>query len=294
MIFFSTGRLGIFGVGYSDLTPGLQGQLPGLIPMALLLGKFAATVFSYGSGGCGGIFAPSLFLGAMTGCVVQEAALSLGVPMSPDDRLLLEVVGMSASLGAVVRAPFTSILIVFEMTREFSLVPSLLVGGILSQALSRFLLPHGFYEQVLADDGVVLNTVMPPRDFREWQNYPVSAIANFQPIVLAGLTPGDLGEALEKHPFERFLYQRDGEPPTVILRIEMEEVLAGKKAAPNFYAVSGCLRSDPISEVQDKLVASGRGIVAILDREHGAVVGLLTLHDILRAQQNLAAQNAAG
>ncbi len=150
LVFFSSGRLGIFGIGYPDLTAGLDGELSGLVTVLLLLGKFTGTVFSYGSGGCGGVFAPSLFLGAMSGCLVQQGALAAGVPLGPDDRLLLEVVGMSASLGAVVRAPFTSILIVFEMTREFSLVPSLLVGGILSQALSRWILPHGFYEQVLA------------------------------------------------------------------------------------------------------------------------------------------------
>jgi CBS domain containing-hemolysin-like protein len=46
--------------------------------------------------------------------------------------------------------------------------------------------------------------------------------------------------------------------------------------------------------VQDELVASGHGIVAILDREDGAVEGLVTLHDILRAQQNLAAQHVQG
>jgi CIC family chloride channel protein len=294
IIFFSTGRLGIFGIGYPDLTAGLNGQLFGLVPVLLLLGKFTATVLSYGSGGCGGVFAPSLFLGAMTGCIVQEGAVSMGVPLGPDDRLLLEVVGMSASLGAVVRAPFTSILIVFEMTREFSLVPSLLVAGILSQALSRFILPHGFYEQVLADDGVVLNTVMPPRDFREWQNYPVSAIANFQPVVLDSLEPGALRAALGEHPFARFLHQPKDEAPSVVLRADMERSLAGGASPPAILAIPACLRSDPILRVQEELVASGQGIVAVLDREKGAVVGLLTLHDILRAQQNLAAQHVQG
>jgi CIC family chloride channel protein len=294
IIFFSTGRLGIFGIGYGDLTAGLNGQLFGLVPVILLLGKFTATVFSYGSGGCGGVFAPSLFLGAMTGCIVQEGALAMGVPLGPDDRLLLEVVGMSASLGAVVRAPFTSILIVFEMTREFSLVPSLLVAGVLSQALSRFILPHGFYEQVLADDGVVLNTVMPPRDFREWQNYPVSAIANFQPVVLDSLEPGELRQALLQHPFAKFLYQPDDQPPSVVLRADMEKSLGAGSGPPACHTIPACLRSDSISRVQEELVASGQGIVAVLDRENGAVVGLLTLHDILRAQQNLAAQHLAG
>jgi CIC family chloride channel protein len=293
-VFFGTGRLGVFGIGYDDVTGGLQGRLLGFVPLILLVGKFAGTVLSYGSGGCGGIFAPSLFLGVMAGCVVQEAAVAVGVPLTADDRLLLEVVGMSASLGAVVRAPFTSILIVFEMTREFSLVPALLLGGVISQALSRFVLPHGFYEQVLADDGQALHTVMPPRDFREWQNYPVSAIANFQPVLLPGLEAERLREALTAHPFARFLFQPEGHPPRVVLRDEMEETLAMGAVAPPLHEAPACLRSDPISRIQAKLVESGLGIVVVLDREGGAIVGLLTLHDILRAQQNLAAQNEAG
>ena len=110
----------------------------------LLGGKLAATIFSYGSGGCGGVFAPSLFLGAMTGCAVEELVRGLGFATTNEDRLLLIIIGMSSCLGAVVRAPFTSILIVFEMTREFALIPALLVGGILSQALCRWMQPVGF------------------------------------------------------------------------------------------------------------------------------------------------------
>ncbi len=290
MIFIATGRLGIFGVGYGDLTAGLEGELAGLIPILLLLGKFAGTVLCYGSGGCGGIFAPSLFMGAMAGCAVGEGAAALGLPLAPEDQLLLEVVGMSASLAAVVRAPFASILIVFEMTREFSLVPALLVGGVISQALSRWMLPHGFYEQVLHDDGIALRTVMPPRDLREWQNYPVSAIANFQPVVLPGLGPEILRETLGAHAFAKFLYQPEGAAPVMVRREEMEAALGAGGREPAGQAIPVCLRADPISGVQEKLVESGHGLVAVLDREGGAVVGLLTLHDILRAQQNLVSQ----
>ena len=289
-IFGYTGRLGIFSVGYGDLADTLQGRLFGFIPLILLVGKFAATVFSYGSGGCGGIFAPSLFLGAMSGCAVQEAARAAGLSLGHDDGLLLEVVGMSACLGAVVRAPFTSILIVFEMTREFSIVPALLVGGILSQALSRLVLPYGFYEQVLHEDGHVLGTVMPPRDFREWQNYPVSAIANFQPVILHSLDPGDLRAVLDRHPFARFIYQTGDDAPRLVLRQELLNHPEGGPE-PRLDNLPTTLRSDPTQQVQNKLVESAHGMVAILDREQGAVVGLLTLHDILRAQQNLVTQS---
>jgi CIC family chloride channel protein len=289
-VFLLTGRLGIFSVGYDDVTASLQGRLLGFVPLLLLVGKFAGTVFSYGSGGCGGVFAPSLFIGAMSGCLIQEAGRALGLSLTGEDQLLLSIVGMSAALGAVVRAPFTSILIVFEMTREFSLLPTLLVAGVLSQALSRFVLPHGFYEQVLADDGHVLSRMLPPRDFREWQGYPVSAIANFHPVLLSSLEPEPLRPILAEHPFSRFIHQAGRSAPMLILREETEAVLRLGQAVP-MHPMPNCLRDDPIQRVQDQLVGSGHGIVAILDEPGGVAIGLLTLHDILRAQQNLAVRH---
>jgi CIC family chloride channel protein len=290
-VFLVYGRLGVFSLGYDDLMSGLNGRLLGVVPLVLLGAKFFATSFSYGSGGCGGVFAPSLFLGAMTGCALEEGARFCGLPLTGDDRLLLMIIGMSSCLGAVVRAPFTSILIVFEMTREFSLIPALLLAGILSQALCRRLQPHGFYEQVLEDDGHVLARVVPPRDFREWERYPVSAIANYQPAIVREIEASSLRATLEKYPYLRLVHEGDGKPPAIILRPEAIEALAQAKL-PVAHAVPTCLRDDLILTVQRRLVESVHGIVLVLDQEGGRVIGLVTLHDLLRAQQHFAAQHA--
>ncbi|HUB68504.1 MAG TPA: chloride channel protein [Candidatus Methylacidiphilales bacterium] len=292
-VFLGYGRLGVFSLGYGDLTDSLNGEILGWLPLVLLTAKLAATVCSYGSGGCGGVFAPSLFFGAMTGCALEELFRTIGVPLAPDDRLLLSIIGMSTCLGAVVRAPFTSILIVFEMTRQFSLIPALLVAGIISQALCRWLQPVGFYEQILEDDGHVLSTVVPPRDFREWEGYPVSAISNYQPVMLADLERKTLESALEKYPYARFVYQMDEQPPGIILRQEMVEAVNQSRPVP-IHASPTCLRTDSIAHVQRLLVDSIHGMVLILDRDAGRVAGLVTLHDLLRAQQGFAAQHGNG
>ena len=207
-VFLTTGHLGIFSLGYEDLNAGLNNHLTWELAALLLGGKLLATSIGYGTGGCGGIFAPNLFLGAMCGVALSGFSHAAGVPLSNNDHVLLAVVAMSACLGAVVRAPLTSILIVFEMTHEFALVPALLVGALISQTISRKLLHHSFYEQVLLEDGHTMRTFMPPRDLRGWRNYPVSAIANFQPVVLqpADLASSDaLRAKLAAHPaFERF------------------------------------------------------------------------------------------
>jgi CIC family chloride channel protein len=290
-VFLVYGRLGVFSLGYDDLSSALNGEVLGVLPLILLLAKLLGTICSYGSGGCGGVFAPSLFFGAMTGCALEELFRALGLPLTGEDRLLLTIIGMSSCLGAVVRAPFTSILIVFEMTREFSLIPALLVAGVLSQALSRWLLPFGFYEQVLMDDGQILGRIVPPRDFREWERYPISAIANYQPTSVNGLDRAALEAALDRFPYSRFVYQQDGQSPSIILRNEAASSFVNSTPVA-LHAVPTCLRTDAIAQAQRQLVDSVHGIVLVLDQEAGRVIGLVTLHDLLRAQQNFAAQHA--
>lgn len=290
-IFLCCGRLGVFSLGYDDLMGALDGQVLGFVPWMLLGGKLAATIFSYGSGGCGGVFAPSLFLGAMTGCGVEELVRVLGMGSTSEDRLLLIIIGMSSCLGAVVRAPFTSILIVFEMTREFALIPALLVAGILSQALCRWMEPAGFYEKVIEDEGHELSQVMPPRDFREWGRYPVSAIANYQPALITDLEPETLHGMFGRVSYSRLVYQQDRQPPGLVLRDEALKALQTGGSVP-IHAAPTCQRGDAIVKVQRQLVDSLHGIALILDADAGVVVGLVTLHDLLRAQQQFAAQNA--
>ncbi len=295
-VFLVTGHLGIFSLGYEDLNAGLNNHLTWELAALLLGGKLLATSIGYGTGGCGGIFAPNLFLGAMCGVAFAGLVHTTGMPLSSNDQVLLAVVAMSACLGAVVRAPLTSILIVFEMTHEFTLVPALLVGALISQTISRALLHHSFYEQVLLEDGHTMRTFMPPRDLRGWRNYPVSAIANFQPVVLQTsdlATPDALRNRLAEHPaFERFPVAADpaaGRPrPGLLLRAAaMASIQMGQP--PAVREALTCLREAPISEAQARLIESGVGAVLILDKsEDGIIVGLLTLHDLLRAQDALA------
>src|SRR6202453_3605309 len=106
---------GIAGDPYGTLTLALTGKMT-LIPMiAFCVLKLAGTVCSYSSGGSGGIFAPALFMGAMLGGSVGY--LDVTVFHHPSDAIgAFAVVGMGAVFAGIVRAPMTSVLIVFEMT----------------------------------------------------------------------------------------------------------------------------------------------------------------------------------
>ena len=97
----------------------------------------------------------------MTGALVA-GLVGLEWSMTHVDTLTLIVVGMSACLGAVVGAPVTGILIVFEMTHQFALVPVLMIGALVSQAISRKMNRQNFYDALLTQDGHQLEHVRPP------------------------------------------------------------------------------------------------------------------------------------
>jgi chloride channel protein, CIC family len=172
-VFFGIAKIGVFGLGYGDLETMLGGGVTASQATFLLIAKLAATTAVYAWGGVGGIFSPTLFFGAAVGLVFGDLC-GLVVDLGPSDRIALSVAGMSACFGAVVRAPITSILIVFEMTHEFSFVPLLMIGTIASQAVSRSLCRTDFYNGVIEQDGIVLERYLSSPSLPSLQSRPIS------------------------------------------------------------------------------------------------------------------------
>ncbi len=282
VVFLGTGSAGVFGIGYETLSSALDTGMPLKFAGMLLLGKLIATVACYGWAGCGGIFSPTLFLGGIGG-IFCAGLIGHFVELNPGDQILLAVVGMSACLGAVVRAPVTAILIVFEMTHDFHLVPLLMLGALVSQAVSRRLSLHNFYEELLVQDGHNLQHVIPPRDLRSWQQLPVSAIMNFQPIVLKDLSPATMQEAIETHPYNYFPVMEDGKL-TGILSRQKAQIAIDQGEPPILQPAATCLPGDHIRQLQYKLIESPTGVAIMLDKPGGQVIGIVTLHDLLRAE----------
>jgi chloride channel protein, CIC family len=285
-IFWRTGRLGVFGLGYDDLSSALAGDIGWQLAAVLLIAKFIATFSCYGFGGCGGIFSPALFFGGMIG-IITAGLLNLEFVVTRGDMLTLAVVGMSACLGAVVWAPVTGILIVFEMTREFSLVPALMLGALVSQTIARRMNRHNFYDALLEQDGHRIEHVRPPRDLQSWEQFPVSAIANFQPVNISSLAETDLRKTLAAHPYRQFPFVLENKLQGVLTRDEAQEAFAEKRVA-RLKPATVCLREQTIGKLQQLLIESDTHFVVVLDRLEGQVVGLVTLHDLLRAQTMMA------
>jgi CIC family chloride channel protein len=145
---------GITGGGYGTLSLALTGSLPVKVLLGLCVLKLAATVCSYSSGGAGGIFAPSLFIGGMLGGAVGYLDVAI-FHHSTDSIGALALVGMARSLPGS-SAPMTSVLIIFEMTGGYGLILPLMIANMSAYGLARHWRNVPVYEALLAQDGVVL------------------------------------------------------------------------------------------------------------------------------------------
>jgi CIC family chloride channel protein len=141
------------GMGYPTLSAALLGQLSWRRMATLGIGKIAATVASYGWGLSGGIFAPALFMGAMLGGSVAHLVHPFARP-TPEIVGSFALVGMGAFFAGAIRAPITSILIIFEMTGDYAIILPLMISNVISYTVAAQLHHVPIYEALLEQDGV--------------------------------------------------------------------------------------------------------------------------------------------
>jgi CIC family chloride channel protein len=145
----------VAGVGYDYVDQALNGEMLVTSMMALGALKIVATLTSYVSGNAGGIFAPTLFIGAMTGGAVGYF-VNTYAPFATADSGAYALVGMGALFAGIVRAPMTSVFMIFELTQDHEILVPLMVANMLSLLVSRQLQPGPIYTALLHQDGITL------------------------------------------------------------------------------------------------------------------------------------------
>src|SRR2546423_1066713 len=147
----------ILGVGYKHVGDALNGGMALKLMAMLLVLKLFAVVVSYASGNAGGIFGPSLFLGAMLGGMVGTAAHKLmpGFVAAPG---VYALVGMGTAFAGIVRAPMTSVVMIFETTRDYAVIVPLMISNLASFFISSRLQREPIYEVLARQDGIHLPT----------------------------------------------------------------------------------------------------------------------------------------
>ncbi|WP_334319491.1 chloride channel protein [Termitidicoccus mucosus] len=286
--FLLTGRVGVFGVGYADVTACIQGGLVWWSALALGAAKLGATMLAVGASCCGGIFAPNLFVGAMCGGAVAGLA-ALAMPLTHSDQAMLVMAGMCACLGAVIRTPVSCILLIFEVTHQFAIVPLLLVATVVSQLVSRRLNREGMYEGMMRQDGEDPDRVLPPHDYHRWREIPCGALLERTPVAAASLEPGALRELLAAHPYERFPVRApDGSIAGILTRREAERLIEEGGGKPDLSPAQWIPGHAPVALVQRMLTEAPENVLCVGDEQEQRLRGLLTAHDLLRGQIKLA------
>src|ERR1700719_4102177 len=147
----------ILGVGYSYVGQVLNGGMVLRLMVLLLVLKFFAVVISYASGNAGGIFGPALFLGAMLGGAVGTVAHNF-FPEHVATAGAYALVGMGTAFAGIVRAPMTSVVMIFETTRDYAVIVPLMISNLVSFFISSRLQPQPIYEVLAYQDGIHLPT----------------------------------------------------------------------------------------------------------------------------------------
>lgn len=145
----------IMGVGYGSINGIMQSNLPWLFMMLILPAKLLATSLTLGSGGSGGIFAPSLFIGAAMGGIIGSG-LEAFSPAFFGSTGSYALVAMGAMVSATTRAPISAILIIFEMTNNYTIILPLMIACILATLVSGLIIKPSIYHTKLLRRGIDL------------------------------------------------------------------------------------------------------------------------------------------
>ncbi len=282
--FLAVGKHGVTGDGYATLAEALHGNL--LISTMIVLGvaKTFATIFSYGTGGSGGLFAPVLFIGGMLGGIFGY--LDHWMFGHPDlDIGAFALVGMGAVFAGVIRAPITSVLLMFEMTGGYGLVLPLMVANTFAYIFARQWQHATIYEALLEQDGVRLPNTSEPL----LSTLQVGDAMTSSPVTLC--TDWTVREARERVtglPYASFpLVDREGRLVGLVsegrLR-RMDAEGANTTMLSEFARPREYLRpSESLRRALEAMSRLGvRQMAVVADDEPNALIGILAMSDVMR------------
>ena len=277
----------MYGVGYPVLGAAVSGGYAVGFVLVLLVGKVFATSLTIGIGGSGGVFAPSLFIGAMLGEAFGLALHSIVPSLAPAPGAYA-LVGMGAVFAGAARTPMTAVLIMFELTGEYRIILPLMLAIALAAGGSKLLAKDTIYTRKLLRRGIDLHA--PERALSRMR---VSAAARPLQAALTPETP--LSQLVERFAMEdaTALPVLDGqcELRGVVLAIEVEravqdqaeDVTAGDLAR-TVPVLTGAMS---LEEALAEMTRNGGAGLPVADPD-GAVTAWLTHRDLLRAVAGIA------
>ena len=280
----------MYGSGFGFIEETIQGNFNVVILILLIFLKPLATSFTLGSGNSGGVFAPSLFLGAMLGGVFGFWVHSL-FPAISGHPGAYALVGMAAVFSATARAPLTAMLIVFEMSNDYHLILPLMVAGVTACYFAQWLHNESIYTLKLSKRGVRFAY---GRDMDIMQGVLVSEVMRDKPITV----PGDMSLA---RLFARFqetnllgfpVVDNVGRLCGIVTLQDVEKVLSVENVSVKDKCVSDVAMGDlvtahpdePIWTAIQKMSPRDLARLPVVGRDgSGRLLGMISRSDILRA-----------
>ncbi len=288
----------IYGSGFDFIDQVLQGNAPFLLLFALVFLKPLATALTLGSGNSGGVFAPSLFTGAMLGGAYGHF-LRFFFPDLPVEVGAYALVGMASVFAAAAHAPLTAMLIVFEMSNDYQLILPLMAAGMTASYVSKALHPESIYTIKLARRGIRFEQ---GHDMDIMQGVAVEEVMNRQPVTIrSDQTLADLFILFQETHHQGFpVLDPDGR---LYGMVSMQDI---HRALQRFHDEEGEERS--LKTITVKEVATAEPVVAYPDEpiwaairkmaprdlarlpvvardDSGRLLGMISRSDILRAYQ---------
>lgn len=279
----------VLGVGYEATDAALQERYGLALLLALVVAKTAATAITLGAGFGGGVFSPSLFVGAMVGGAFGLVAGSV-FPELASTQGAYTIVGMGAVAGAVLGAPISTILIVFEMTGDYALTIALMIATAIASLIVQQLHGHSFFTWQLARRGVI---VQGGRDIGLLRDTKVRSLLDAEVTTVAP----DAGFEAVRQAFagarygELMVVDGKGMLKGLITYGELAAVAFDGKAHEELTAIELARTSPPLLAAEDGLETAirvfrqtGEAHLPVIDnREDRHLLGLAHEHEVMAA-----------
>jgi CIC family chloride channel protein len=275
----------VLGVGYGFVGDALNGRMAFQLMLLLVVLKLIAVTTSYATGNAGGIFGPSLFIGAMLGGVVGTVAHHL-FPAYTASAGAYALVGMGAVFAGVVRTPMTSVLMIFEMTQDYAVIVPLMIANLVSLFIASRLQHEPIYEGLAMQDGIHLPSAGARQRSGEYQVVRVMQAAS--QLLPADITVREALEKVRSSPVRTWLLTDQRGVVGVINSAQLENAAedADKKVAelvdplifPHVHADQG------LDMALERMGANQFEILPVVNRGNvHKLEGIVTLHDVLTA-----------
>ncbi|HNY79124.1 MAG: chloride channel protein [Sedimentisphaerales bacterium] len=288
----------IMGVGYESIQVLFEGQLTSGLVFGLVALKIVATSISIGSGGSGGVFAPSLFIGAMLGGAFGHA-VHQWFPQVTASPVAYALVGMAAVNGACTLAPLSAIVILAEMTNEYAMLLPLMLTVVMASFVARKLSAESIYTEKLRRQGIQAHH---GEDLNVLRTIPVKAVLRNDEASVSEKAPFEalVRLALEMHRYVIFTLGDRGRLTGVISLADLKHILSDPDELRHAYDIVDFKESivpvrvnQSLDAVVDRFAETGLDRLPVVDEE-GRLVGSVVHSDVLRRyNQEVAHRNIA-